>query len=287
MKRQRPHPARPAQNVRLGADTDRRPEVPRCLYLLPAPAEGGDFEVCITPKMHVALFGSLCRPRGRKGKRCPVWRLGCGHFGCAFPTKEDDKIVKFTTDESDIAGLRAAQGLRYAPTLYGAFKAVARFTRRPKPFVVHGVVVERLQTVPERDQSVIGDNITCALRYAPGVPLPRDPEMRIQPWEVERAVQPENIRFDPVKKPHLFAGQVTFAQKKCCGIAGKPSCTTLVRDILEARHRLAIRGIRWWDVHAGNVGWSKKDQRWKALDLGATSRLLSQDLPRLGGSRRR
>lgn len=208
-------------------------------------------KVCITPTQAEKLFGSDAKPKA----------LGCGVFACVFQHKDPDKVVKITHDESDVAGLIAAnmEG-------YGLSKAIPA----PKVF----------------DKHALGSRAWWT-KY-------KSPSAYFKPWATTPrafALELEKLETLPPKEKKLWSRRLGVMKRendlaKICPKRGDPYCVADVEALQDLRNDLADRGVDWTDMHGGNIG-KTIDGLWKVLDLGASKTHLDEDLPVLEGARRK
>jgi hypothetical protein len=227
------------------------------------------YEVCITRTQHERLFGAcdpVCQP--------PV-ALGCGKYACAYPHRDAAKVVKITHDEADVAALLRGQEVsdRVVKT-FGIHKlespVAARFLkpgtyykRAPRGglwpkhpgFDVFAIEAERLSPLPKewyKRVNCVGD-VTRAW----------GPNKTLSKYDVKRLVA-------------------------CCPKSGSKAkhqaCRRVVRDITRTKLALGKVGVRWFDIHQGNVGVDAHG-RWKALDLGTVSAQIEDVIDELRGRR--
>jgi hypothetical protein len=228
---------------------------------------GGKYNVCITPNQHRELFGA-----GAPAAPTPI---GCGVFACAYPSADPGKIVKVTRDHSDVAALKAAQGLPGVPKLFGAFQLASHaFWARPERYVprdpydysyrtpkekralrptVFGLVVERLRPLDKQQRLRWRRRINCIA------------------WQMSRDHEPRAV------------------VKGCCPTKPKAERRACLRggiQLARTVEKLREHGIKVGDLHAGNVGLDARG-RWKILDLGQAEGAGYPDVPDLAGARGR
>lgn len=195
------------------------------------------YSVCITPVQHARLFGPG-RPKPR--------RIGCGIFGCAYPTSDPTKVVKITADATDVGAMQRAQGLPRVPTLYGVYRLTSptwwgrtlrpTSSRGPRVFAM---VVERLRPLSDATQKRFDEAMGCIRKHA---------RRGTDPADSARAC--------------CFVGRAWGLSQRDI-----PSCRRLAADLTEAVKDFGSVDLNIRDLHTGNIGIDKKG-RWKVLDLG-------------------
>jgi hypothetical protein len=241
----------------------------------------GPYRACITATQAERLFGTSAPPK----------QLGCGTFACVYEHADPDKVVKITRDASDVAGLIKGQGLQ-VPKLYDAHKlsSPAEWVQPRKPRLVtgtdgkplqqtwpekpeaHALVLERLKPLTGREKRLWNERLAHMRRFL---------SIEADAAAVTTPAQPGGVPG----RPTTTIGEMV---KAVCPHAGAEAfkCEVRLRELNKISADLAMRGIDWADIHAGNIGVAANG-RWKALDLGATSTKLDAELPELAGTRRR
>lgn len=210
---------------------------PPCLEI----SAHAEYDVCLTTNQHQVLFGGL-----------PQFTLiGAGSYASAFAAPQPDRIVKLTTDASDVAALLQAQGSPYVVDVDRVYTLAQGAT--PNRFkgpraALYAIVAERVQ------------------------PLPRAADRRQGPLAAARQV------IGPAKRgnrAYCVLGQTvpTAEEIKLCN------------EVVDAIQDFDRRGIRWRDIHAGNLGRDLHGQL-KVLDAGATRSELREMPELLEGARR-
>lgn len=234
------------------------------------------YKVCITPTQAKTLFGTTEKPKP----------IGCGVFACAFQHSDPNKIVKITRDESDVAGLMQGQGLSQVPKVFDSRQLAGfpwwvtprlrteNYQRWPhQPDAAYAVVVEKLRTLKGSEKSLWNKRIG---------------RMRLFQQQAEYAAGKAAREGTPAPPPPTV-GDMAKAVCPKAPVREVESCQLRVRELNKMSADLRARGIEWSDIHAGNIGLDKRG-RWKALDLGASTTQLDQELPVLeraySGSRR-
>lgn len=181
----------------------------------------------------------------------PGERLGCGSFGCAYE-RPDGRVVKVTTDPSDIAALRAGQGHKRVVKLFAAYKlpsdernrkfyaAITERLRRPSP------QIEQYAATMRNEKRFLRDNFDVA-RASNG-------ELPFGAKYIMRQHYRESLR------------------KSVCGAFphSSKSCRRFVSDVIRVHEHLGRRGFNFFDVHPHNIG-ADRLGTWKFLDVGYSS----------------
>ncbi len=207
-----------------------------CLLLgKPHHRYGDPYRVCLTANQDKKLF---------QGKRKRLRKLGCGVFACAYEAPAKTRVIKFTRDGEDVAALLKAQGSGVVPKVFAVYK-----------------LAQGGRTIPQEDAFAWGQHGTKEARnvdvYALSVerlrPVSRD-EREIVNDELS------NIRM---------AIEDGESQAKYCANRDGEACTATELEVFAAMKKLSARGIKWTDMHAGNIGYDKTGKL-KVLDLGVT-----------------
>lgn len=193
----------------------------------------------------------VCLSRTQWETLRPGERLGCGSFGCAYE-RPDGKVVKITTDPSDIAALRAAQGHRRVVKLYDAFRlrvegepvwaGIVERLYEPTPWI------QRLARQARPMRGYLRDGYERSTYKGPRYRLPR---MYKQWFHAGLCGQ-----FDPTQSP----GERQSRRR----------CNAFVSDVIRVHEHLGRRGFNFFDVHPGNIGIAARGD-WKFLDVGYSS----------------
>jgi hypothetical protein len=206
------------------------------------------YRVCLTPNQEQALF---------KGKRTKQKKLGCGVFACAYTAPGSTRVVKFTRDSEDVAALLKAQKSGIVPKVHAVYRLKQEGktmpTREPwsgrtaesRYVPVYALVMERLRTIPSSDEEDTNGSLMSVLDV---------------PKEVVDAREVCNVIEENQGAP----------------------CDDLQRETAEIREKLHKLGIKWTDIHAGNIGYDKHGKL-KALDLGVSKTELKRRLKILEG----
>jgi hypothetical protein len=177
-------------------------------------------------------------------------------FGCAFPGKAKDRIVKITSDPSDVQNAIRAAGLPSVPKLYDAFQIDPTH---------YALVTERISTVTGNLSTKVNQALECFENY--GV-LPTR----------KATASPAPARKSANER----------ARQRCC--IEKPDklhpsmCGKLAQDLIDAKIRLGQRGLTWLDIKAANIGWNPRMKRWQILDLGAAENVVPTLPTQLNGT---
>jgi hypothetical protein len=88
-------------------------------------------------------------------------------------------------------------------------------------------------------------------------------------------------------KPYKQPTRAELARKACpAGPKDEAAkCEARLVELSNIVSDLRTVGVDWTDIHAGNIGADSKG-RWKAIDVGASTTTLDQELPVLEGRRR-
>ena len=261
----------------------RQRQADRCLYKVQVGIAQSDMGglICITPRQHVRFFGSLCSPGAGT---CPPEPVGCGGYGCAYPTADPRKVVKFTHDPSDIASVRHAHGLKTVAEVYGveALDPEAAAARPVASGELHpgtwAIIAERLEPIPfdRRFKGPINWALRCALDFSrdldranwPVPPRPGEHGYNEHARAIRHAREPRKLIEAGLQRcQRRFHEDIRQA-----GMQDEAPTRRFLYDVLAAWATLRRRGVRWTDMNSGNVGWSVRDGRWKVLDLGLTKR---------------
>jgi hypothetical protein len=239
------------------------------------------YRTCITPTQAKELFGSTVKPKP----------LGCGVFACVFQHADPTKVVKITRDESDVAGLLQAQGLATAPKVYAQHKLAGQprwtttrarthstqvWPEHPEAFAL---VLEKLHVMTGAEKGRWNRRIRRWLR------------LREQDQEKREMIAAGGGRTTPTHgtyKHYKSPTKVELARRACPAgpKAEAVKCEARLLELGKIIVDLRTVGVEWTDVHAGNIG-ADKNGHWKALDLGASTTTLDQDVPILEGRQRR
>lgn len=198
--------------------------------------DSGKYRFCLSANQQRTLF---------KGKAAPKL-IGCDTFACAYEAADEGRVIKLTTDASDVGALAQMESTdaSVAPRMFAAYELIetgARFLsakkfRRPK---IYAVEVERLQPLP----SALKRPFACATGTI----------------QSRRALTPD---------------VVTATATQCCKVgsaARKADCAERLGDFLQGVRQIADDvGLRPTDLHAGNVGVDAKG-RLKILDFGLSA----------------
>lgn len=224
---------------------------------------GDPYRVCLTQNQEQKLF---------KGKRTKLRKLGCGTFACAYESPLKSRVIKFTRDSEDVAGLLKAQKTGVVPKVHAVFKLKqgGRTTPQRNPFTmrvdeprhvdVYAMVVDRLETPPADERYALEEDMQ-RLRHA------------IDTVDKER----KPLTIDNVCRLVNNDGD--------WGDDTEGSCTSTQMLVLDAVGKLRKIGIDWGDIHAGNFGYDKRGKL-KVLDLGVTKTQLEREPEVLEGRQR-
>lgn len=226
------------------------PVAPSCLYQLRNTEVGYTLSSCVTGSQHATLFGRR-RPRTPKA-------LGCGNFACAYPLGKD-KVVKITTDPSDVGALQRAQGLPGVPVLYRAFRLKTPEGGR------YAMVLERLRTLSKGRRYAWRTAIACAREQGAGTA-----NQKLYPEQPET-----NSCCELIHDKHWLPD-----------ISEQGKCRRMVHEVVAAKAALKEQGIRFTDWTPNNIG-QDKHGRWKILDLGVTGRGPEREPRELAGRNRK
>ena len=196
---------------------------------------------CLTNTQFGKLFGL------RKG-RMPK-PLGCGSFGCVYPSRDPDKVVKITGDRADAVLMAEAQGIPGIATLYHSHRL--KGTQGVLgPY--YAMVMEKLRPFPEEAENRWHEVMSCIQ----GTPTNQNVvEECCEGWA--------NAYLQPKDKPH---------------------CPKFAIQMSRTLAALYKRDIGHGDFHAGNVG-QDKHGNWKILDMGSTPTRGEPEPPMMHGSR--
>ena len=267
---------------------------PRCKYTLPQgkrlPWLRGTFayNACITPTQAKKLFGKK-----------PPEPLGCGAFACVYTSPRKGRVVKITTDRSDIEALKRGKGIPFVPKTYGvwALDSPGHHHRGaispgrgalgpgapvyPKgPPEVFAIEVERVKPLDRAQKRKWARRLGCVrwhLRNPYGrrtvqsvPPEKRTPQQRVLPGVVTAQTETASAMRQLSRAPKkYYPGLETDCCPKGPRVA-REDCIRGVRQIGEAARLLRKRGVDPGDLHAGNVGIGE-DGYWKLIDLGQSS----------------
>jgi hypothetical protein len=240
------------------------------------------YRVCITETQAKKLFGSTEKPKP----------LGCGVFACAFQHSDPNKIVKITRDPSDVAGIMKGQGAQ-VPKLHAVHRLTSgvrwinprrrtedyqQWPEQPEAFAM---VLEKLRTLTGAEKSMWQQRIRRMQRF-----------VEREKFKQEAAAgHPSTAPGSPSTPPRPSYQPPTLRDMAKAVCPRRPadeaaSCSLRIRELDKISVDLRARGVEWSDIHAGNIGFDKKG-RMKALDVGASTTPLEEDLPELAGRRRR
>jgi hypothetical protein len=214
------------------------------------------YSVCITQNQHERFFGAPYRkPR----------KIGCGVFACTYGSKDPNKVIKITSDPTDVAALQVANNFHVegVPKLYETMRLASRIEwrrggyaggrMRPPP-PIYGMVVERLKPFGTQAQEKYEGTVACIRHEAEGGGGSEGAR--------EICCDPGRIRTDM-----------------------KAKCRQIARDLPPAMEELYDAGLNVRDIHVGNIG-QAKDGRWKILDLGLSDAEFATEPKALEGARR-
>lgn len=206
--------------------------------------EMGSESHCLTNSQFATLFGK---------RRAPPRKIGCGFFACVYASPDKNKVVKITSDPTDVAAMTRAQGSGAAPVLYRAFELTGGWNS------AYAMVLEKLR------------------------PLARDARVNRKDKLVAQAVRCSFGPYpDTVAACCRRAGFFGEAPTK----RAQTTCLRNMGGIQNALDTLQDRGVKVWDVHPGNIGRDAKGN-WKIIDLGATSKADAAPRALQGAQRRR
>lgn len=222
---------RPMDSLRARVLKQRALSHPTCGVRLPM----GTVQVCLTNSQFASLFGK---------RRTKPKQLGCGYYACVYAASDANKVVKITSDPSDIKSLIKAQGAQGAPILYHA-RALGE-----NPYKTHA---------RKRTYAAVIEKLTPMRATKTGRNF-------MGPWSCLRETATPDWLARYVGTPTL-----TATVNQCCGLGEqRKACQRALHEIANVKHEFAERGIFLWDDHTGNIGYDSKG-RWKILDLGMTS----------------
>lgn len=207
---------------------------------------------------HAHLTATQCKALKPDAKA-----LGCGVYGCAYPQRGSGKVVKFTRDPEDVAGMKAMQDSGDAVKMYEAYRL--RGVKGPggrtlgKP--VYAVVVERLKPLGYEDAFYI-DQVFGAVAKSNAVI-----GIRSKPSKGSKNLAPDALLALPGAKANIEAGCKYFVSKTRG--ARLDRCLKVANRALEITRAAAQHGLWFTDSHSGNFGYNKAGKI-IASDLGLT-----------------
>lgn len=195
---------------------------PRCVYKLIHGADDGRYAICITPTQNQRLFSS------KKPKK-----IGCGAFACAYEKPgEPDRVVKITSDATDIEALRKLQKTKTVAKVHNIWRLAS-------PVFWEGI-------------PVYGKHI-----YAVEVE-------RLKPIDTKTALATMCIQNRMFRKEMPKAEAVA----SCC-TSNDTGCARTGNALYDIAAEMKRHGVDWRDMHPGNIGRDAQGNL-KVLDVGLT-----------------
>lgn len=235
----------------------------------PTLRSSGEYRVCLTSNQLQRLFGG----------HLPV-EFGCGTFACTYlDPRNNSRLVKITEDAEDVSGLLAAQkawsdaGESRVPRVHDAFKLRQKgikLGKKPRAIPVYAMVVDKLHSVPVNDRGWVTRVMHRAFYEVV--------DARVGAFNPKAAVDSPGVRL-----------RVTSdcPSRAIDGIAVSDRCVRFVGELLAAVRQLEHVGVKWSDIHVGNIGMDDQG-RWRVFDLGLSKhRRNVSTLEVLAGARRR
>jgi hypothetical protein len=179
-----------------------------------------------------------------KGKRKRQKKLGCGVFACAYTAPGKTRVVKFTRDSEDVAALLQAQKTGVVPKIHAVYKLKQG-----------GTSIETGDTTPV--YALVVDRL---------IPLSLDER---------REVDENGSLFQIV--------DVVDGYSTADDLCGEYGCDDLTLGTLNAALKLKSIGIKWRDIHSGNIARDPKTGKVKIIDLGVTGTELKRRIKILNG----
>jgi|SRR5215469_12769380 len=173
-------------------------------------------------------------------------KLGCGTFACAYEGAAPDKVVKFTRDAEDVAALLEAQPTGLVPKVFETYQL-----------------------------------------KSPGHAIGSDKETPVYAMVVEKLqtfTPSERMALEP-ELDHVYTA-VKHHEDPTMICEDRATCSPITRQVAEAAQELQEAGIRWLDIHSGNIGMDKNGNV-KVLDLGVTGTQLKEQPQILEGAKRK
>ena len=174
-------------------------------------------------------------------------KLGCGVFACAYE-KTKSKVVKFTRDPEDVAALMKAQKTGVVPKLYSVYEIMQGGENSDgRSTQVYALTLERLRPLGPDERAMFDggeDEVGVGYRVLDVVDDGRDPN-------------------------------------EVCDDGG---CGPAFVQTLAAVEKLDSIGIKWRDIHGGNVGFDSKGKL-KVLDVGISGTKLEKEPEVLEGAK--
>ena len=192
--------------------------------------------------------------------------IGCGVYGCAYPQQGSDRVVKFTRDPEDVAGMKAMQDSGDAVKLYDSYRL--RGVKGPggrtlgKP--VYAVIVERLKPLGYEDAFYIDQVFGLVAKSNAVVGIRSRTKTKAK---TQKSLAPDVLLALPGAKANIEAGCRYFVSKTRG--ARLDRCLKVANRALEITQSAARHGLWFTDTHAGNFGYNKSGKI-IASDLGLT-----------------
>lgn len=199
----------------------------------------GKYQICLTDEETQTLFA------GQE----PI-PIGCGTYACAYEDPSDDsRVVKLTHDADDVIStiLASQYGEPHVAQLFGMYKltnpGIMEHSGEEVP--VYAMRVEKLYPFPENQKRFVARLLQPIVRFA----------LWRHNFGIEQHMTPEQLKASMLSE---------------CPPRGRE----FVSEFLDTISRFDFNGIRFRDIHVGNLGLDK-DNDWKILDLGMSSPDLS------------
>jgi hypothetical protein len=178
--------------------------------------------------------------------------LGGGSFGMAGAT-QDGRVVKLTTDESEVEAGSVLRGQHLPHVVHIDGSWFVRRTRVVKwnTGVEHRVGMLLMERVEPIDQQLLGNDVTVVwakVREAYGA----------VPWKLVKMSRAD-------ARATLYAAS-TALERQLRDVGSK-----LAVEVADGLHELRDHKVYGIDVHAGNIGFHRRDGVYKLFDIGASS----------------
>ncbi len=286
----------------------------RCAFTLPQGARlpwlkgTGKYQVCVTPSQARKLWKSGAHYSSSRQV------LGCGAFACVYSSPQHDRVIKITSDRSDVESLRRGQGIPFVPKVFKTYRLDSnhRWTStlspgpsryyggRPSPIypkgppAVYAMEIERVRALSGSEKGKWSRRMSCVrymIRtgvkmkkpYRSKAPSITEPTKQMPLPGLLPALPPavaERAATEPIRAlswmPKRFYPEM---EHECCPKQPRETrkaCQRGVRQLAEAARLLRKRGIDPKDLHAGNIG-QGDDGRWKLIDLGQSAIARTQE----------
>jgi hypothetical protein len=198
---------------------------------------------------HARLTESQC-----KALKPDTKAIGCGVYGCAYPQRGSNKVVKFTADPEDVAGMKVMQDSGDSVKLYEAYRlrGVKGPGDRTLPKPVYAVVVEKVKPLNYEDAFYIDQVFGIVARSNAVVGILSKGQSKSSK---KRTAAPEVLLALPGAKANIETGCKYFVSRTRG--ANLNRCLKVALRALDITRNAAQHGMWFTDSHSGNFGYGK------------------------------